>query len=124
MIWVPVGVTGAWPLFFRGMGKKSGGTGNAYRNPVDSYRKQLGRNEEKSITMRPRGGRGRSSAGGQRESSKQGPMTWKMVLVCLVVLLVVGSVCGLLLVEASRYLYSLLPFSADPWPELKRTKRD
>ena len=93
------------------MGRKSGAIGNAYKNPVDNYRKQLGRNEERSsLYHRPKGGRklGKPLSGRELARSKLFPKNWKSMIVYLVLFVgIMLSVYVLVVVEAGKYLYGL-----------------
>lgn len=91
------------------MGRKSGG--NAFKNPVDSYRKQLGRNEENQTSMGPRSRGSRHRPTSQRElaRARKPPKNWKSLAVwSAILLLVVGAVFAMVTVEAGKYVYGLL----------------
>ena len=51
------------------MGRTSSSVGSAYKNPVDSYRKQLGRNEERRTTLTRRKRKKRASESEYRSIS-------------------------------------------------------
>lgn len=89
------------------MGRTSSSCGNVYKNPVDSYRKQLGRNEEHQTSMGPRSRGSRHKPTSQRElaRARKPPKNWRSIMVWSVVLLVVvGSVFVLVMVDAGKYL--------------------
>lgn len=91
------------------MGRKS--SGNAFKNPVDSYRKQLGRNEENKTTMAPRARGSRHRPTSQRElaRARKPHKNWKSIMVCSVILLViVGAIFVLVTMEVGKYVYGLV----------------
>ena len=93
------------------MGRRSGERGNAYRNPVDNYRKRLGRNEANPTSMAPRLRGSRHKPKSQRELTRAGrlPNNFKsIVLWCVVLLMVVGGVFALVTLEAGTYAYRYL----------------
>lgn len=94
------------------MGRKSSQTGQAYRNPVEHYRKQLGRNEERPAAFRPRWSRStkqRHLSPRELARSKLLPRNWKVMLVYLALFVAIMAALYLLvMVEAGSYLYALL----------------
>lgn len=90
-------------------------SGNAFKNPVDSYRKQLGRNEEHQTTMGPRSRGSKHRPTSQRElaRARKPPKNWKSIMVWSVVLLVVvGAVFAVVMVDAGKYLFSKYVYGA------------
>ncbi len=91
------------------MGRKSGV--NVEKNPVGSYRKQLGRNEENQTSTGPRcrGSRHRPTSQRELARARKPHKNWKSITVWIVLLLLlVGGVFALVTVEAGRYLYGRL----------------
>ena len=104
-----IGVFQTKASFRLGMGRKSGG--NAYKNPVDSYRKQLGKNEENKTSMGPRCRGSRHKPTSQREiaRSRKAPKNWWSLAVWSVgLLLIVGGVFALVTFEAGKYMLGRL----------------
>lgn len=92
------------------MGKKSS-SGNNYRNPVDSYRKQLGKNEERKYTMAPRsrGNKSRPLSGRELARARSASKNWSSIVKYVVLLLALIGVLYLLAVlEAGRVVQSLI----------------
>ena len=93
------------------MGRKSGSVGNAYKNPVDHYRKQLGRNEERPVVYKPRTRLSKPKHLSPRElaRSKLIPRSWKTMTVYLVLFVgFMAAVYVFMALEAGNYLYGLL----------------
>ena len=71
------------------MGRTSSSYGNAYKNPVDNYRKQLGRNEERrtTLTRRKRKKRANENDYGLAKFNKEfsNTMTYFLVVMALIV---------------------------------------
>jgi hypothetical protein len=111
------------------MGKKQGAggaSGNAYKNPIDSYRKQLGRNEEHKTSMAPRSRGSRHRPTSQRElaRARRPPKNWKSIMAwSMILLLIVGSVFALVAVEAGKYIHGLM-FRDNSAAEHVRVHRD
>ena len=96
------------------MGKKGVGSGNAYKNPVDNYRKKLGRNEERRLKPKFR-----SKPVSQREleRSRQLHKNWKSIFFYVVLLLLLmGMVYVFVLLEAGRLLAGVM-FSPQEQPD-------
>lgn len=94
------------------MGKKSSAAGNAYRNPVENYRKQLGKNEVHQELSNPRS-RARKSRGMNHRDwmakSKQSSKNWKNAAGYFVLLLIVmGIVYVFTVMGAGNFLSGLL----------------
>lgn len=106
------------------MGRKS--SGNAFKNPVDSYRKQLGRNEENQTKMGPRCRGSKHKPSSQRElaRARKPPKNWKSIMVwCVILLSIVGAVFVLVMVDAGKYLFAKYVYGAVP-AEHVRVHRD
>lgn len=92
------------------MGRKSSAAGNAYRNPVENYRKQLGKNEERKSGLRPRS-RGSRHKPSQKELAKSRtiPKSLKSLAVYLALFLVVMVVAYcFVMVGAGSFVYRWL----------------
>ena len=98
------------------MGRKSGERGNAYKNPVEGYRKRLGKNEANPTSMghRMRGSRHKPSSQRELAKARRLPKNWKSIVVWgLVLLAIVGGLFAVMTLEAGKYALSYIFYGSN-----------
>ncbi len=89
------------------MGRTSSAIGNVYKNPVDNYRKQLGRNEERRTTLTRRKRKKRASESEYKTISLS-KNDWNKVTFFLVLITLIVMVYALVWAGAGGVIYNLI----------------
>ena len=100
------------------MGRTSSSVGNVYKNPVDSYRKQLGRNEERRTTLTRRKRKKRASESEYRTLSLS-KNDWNKLMYFLILVALIAVGYALVWAGAGGIIYSLI--YDDPVEKVQRT---